>query len=37
VLYPHSETFPVGGSKLLRSGEHDQVTLIGAGVTCTIA
>jgi transketolase len=33
VLYPDSETFPVGGSKLLRSGEHDQVTLIGAGVT----
>jgi transketolase len=33
VLYPDSETFPVGGSKLLRSGEHDQVTLVGAGVT----
>jgi transketolase len=33
VLYPASETFPVGGSKVLRSGEHDQVTLIGAGVT----
>jgi transketolase len=23
----------VGGSKLLRSGDHDQVTLVGAGVT----
>jgi transketolase len=33
VLYPDGETFPIGGSKLLRSGEHDHVTLIGAGVT----
>ena len=27
------ETFHVGGSKMLRSGSDDQVTLIGAGVT----
>ncbi|GAA4495734.1 transketolase [Actinoallomurus oryzae] len=33
VLYPSDETFPVGGSKTLRHSEHDQVTLIGAGVT----
>jgi transketolase len=33
VLYPDGETFPVGGSKLLRSGDHDQVTLVGVGVT----
>jgi transketolase len=33
VIYPDGETFPVGGSKVLRSSEHDQVTLIGAGVT----
>jgi transketolase len=33
VLYPDGEAFPVGGSKLLRSGDHDDVTLIGAGVT----
>jgi len=33
VLYPDSETFPVGGSKVLRSGERDQVAFIGAGVT----
>jgi transketolase len=33
VLYPDGESFPVGGSKLLRSSDHDQVTLIGAGVT----
>ena len=33
VIYPAGETFPIGGSKLARSGENDQVTLIGAGVT----
>lgn len=33
VLYPDGETFPVGGSKVLRSSEHDDVTLVGAGVT----
>jgi transketolase len=32
-LYPLGETFPVGGSKVLRSGEQDAVTLVGAGVT----
>jgi len=32
-LYPAGEAFPVGGSKVLRTGEHDDVTLIGAGVT----
>jgi transketolase len=32
-LYPAGEAFPVGGSKVLRSGAHDDVTLIGAGVT----
>ena len=32
-LYPAWETFPVGGSKVLRSGDNDQVTLVGAGVT----
>jgi transketolase len=32
-LYPPGEKFPVGGSKLLRSGQNDQVTLLGAGVT----
>jgi transketolase len=31
VLYPAGEAFPVGGSKLLRSGA--DVTLVGAGVT----
>ena len=33
VLYGPDETFPIGGSKVLRSDPEDQVTLIGAGVT----
>ena len=33
VLYGPDETFPVGGSKVVRSTGEDQVTLIGAGVT----
>jgi transketolase len=32
-LYADGEAFPVGGSKTLRSGPNDRVTLIGAGVT----
>lgn len=33
VLYDAGESFPVGGSKVLRSSGADQVTLVGAGVT----
>src|SRR5262249_23912210 len=33
VLYPAGEDFPIGGSKVLRQSDHDQVTLVGAGVT----
>src|SRR5271155_4290925 len=33
VLYDASEAFPIGGSKLLRSSDGDDVTLVGAGVT----
>lgn len=33
VLYPPDESFPVGGSKTLRSSDADEVALIGAGVT----
>jgi transketolase len=33
VLYPAAEPFPVGGSKVLRATDHDDVTLVGAGVT----
>lgn len=33
VLYPNDESFPVGGSKLLRSSRNDAVTVVAAGVT----
>ncbi len=33
VLYPDGELFPVGGAKVVRGSDADQVTLIGAGVT----
>jgi transketolase len=33
VLYPSGESFAVGGSKTLRSGASDALTLVGAGVT----
>ncbi len=33
MLYDSAELFPIGGSKVLRSGPDDAVTLIGAGVT----
>ncbi len=33
VLYSPDEEFPVGGAKVLRSSDRDQVALIGAGVT----
>jgi len=33
VLYDAAETFPVGGAKVPRSADDDQVTLVGAGVT----
>jgi transketolase len=33
VLYDDGESFSAGGSKVLRSGSSDAVTLIGAGVT----
>ena len=33
VLYPPAEAFPVGGAKVVRSTDFDEVTLIGAGVT----
>ena len=32
-LYEATETFPIGGSKTLRSSDSDRVTLVGAGVT----
>ena len=33
VIYEARETFALGGSKVLRSSERDDVTLVGAGVT----
>lgn len=33
VIYDADEEFPVGGSKVLRSGDHDRLTVVAAGVT----
>ncbi len=33
ALYDAAETFPVGGSKTLRTSEDDRVALVGAGIT----
>ena len=33
VIYQPGERFPIGGSRVLRQSSHDQVTLVGAGVT----
>jgi transketolase len=33
TIYSPDEQFEIGGSKVLRSSDEDQVTLIGAGVT----
>ncbi|HEX3325018.1 MAG TPA: transketolase [Solirubrobacterales bacterium] len=33
VLYEADESFEIGGSRTLRSGSEDAVTLIGAGIT----
>jgi transketolase len=33
VIYEPDDDFPVGGSKVVRSSDEDDVTLIGAGIT----
>ncbi|RUR74666.1 transketolase [Chlorogloeopsis fritschii PCC 6912] len=33
VIYSPDEEFPIGGCKVIRSSNRDQVTVIGAGVT----
>ena len=33
VIYGPDEDFPVGGSKVVRSSDNDEVTLIGGGIT----
>ena len=33
VIYAPDEEFPIGGSKVVRSSEDDQVTVVAAGIT----
>jgi len=33
IIYSNDQEFPIGGSKTLRSSEHDRVTIIAAGIT----
>ena len=33
TIYTNAEVFPIGGSKVLRSSDNDQVTVIAAGIT----
>ncbi|MCC5635544.1 transketolase [Nostoc sp. CHAB 5844] len=33
VIYGAAEEFPIGGSKVIRSSDQDQATVIGAGIT----
>jgi transketolase len=33
VLYRAEDEFPIGGSKVLRSGPDDKATIVGAGIT----
>jgi transketolase len=33
VIYGPDEDFPVGGSKVVRSSDDDEVTIVGAGIT----
>jgi transketolase len=33
VLYEADEEFPIGGSKVLRSSDEDDLTIVGAGIT----
>jgi transketolase len=33
VIYRPEEEFPIGGSKTLRTSDHDELTLVAAGVT----
>lgn len=33
VIYSPDESFPIGGSKVLRHSEQDQVTVVAAGIT----
>ncbi|HEY9785473.1 MAG TPA: transketolase [Candidatus Obscuribacterales bacterium] len=33
ILYKNDDTFPIGGSKVLKSSDKDKATVIGAGIT----
>jgi len=33
VIYDNNETFPIGGSKVLRKSDKDKAALVGAGMT----
>ena len=33
VIYDADEEFPIGGSKVVRQSDNDQVTVVGAGIT----
>src|SRR3954452_16772739 len=33
VIYGQDEEFPVGGSRIVRSSDDDEVTIVGAGIT----
>jgi hypothetical protein len=33
VIYPGTEEFPIGGSKVLRRSPHDRFALVAAGIT----
>jgi transketolase len=33
VIYDSSESFPIGGSKVLRQGQNDRIALVGTGAT----
>ncbi len=33
IIYPAGESFPIGGSKVLRKGAGDAVTVVAAGIT----
>jgi transketolase len=33
VIYEPGEEFPIGGSRTLRSSDHDEVTIVAAGIT----
>jgi len=33
LVYDANETFPIGGSKTVRSSDNDSVTVVGAGIT----